>query len=173
MLKLNLVRFLFSLVFILSLTGCGEVKDNNKDLSNADTSSSVDYTDDALTGDNYHNNTMNSSDISYNDSSNFKYSEREKWKENIEASIDRLDKRIDALEDKADNSSGELKNKYKKQIAELKVKRENLELKLDKYQSTSEKSWDSFKQDIKRAWDDVEAATEKVIDDMKQDNDKK
>jgi|SRR5690554_638676 len=102
---------------------------------------------------------------------NYSYEERDEFRSEVNASIERLDNKISELESHAANVTGDTKQWYNDRIEELREQRSEIEQKLQEFDSVNEEDWDSFRSDIVSAWDDIEDSWDQMAQDdrMQQD----
>jgi hypothetical protein len=95
----------------------------------------------------------------------YNYEQRSEFREDVNASLDRLNQRIDELETKAENSTGDTKEWYNDRADELKDKRSEIEEDMRDFDDVTQDAWDDFKSGVTTAWNEIEETWNNIATD--------
>ncbi|MFO7446823.1 MAG: hypothetical protein R6W90_10680 [Ignavibacteriaceae bacterium] len=151
-------KMFFSLVvaalFAIGLSACGDNR----------------TPDDTMDGTGMNDNTMMQDEGTqvtfWDENTDFTYTDREQYRESLNAAVDKLDDQIDRLEDRADNATGENKQMIEQRIDQLKERRSQIENRLNDWANITEDEWENFKSDINTAWNDVQDSFDQIARDL-------
>ncbi len=151
---LMIILFLSTILFFVS--SCG--RNNADNASNEDQMNSGNNTsmNDQTT---IHQNQFWISDRDYT------FDQRNDFRDDVNAAIDRLNNKINTLEEKASNTAGDIKEWYNDRISELKDQRAEIQKDMQNFRSVTADKWNDFKADISSAWNDIEDSYNKMVQD--------
>lgn len=95
----------------------------------------------------------------------YTYDQKTEFREDVNASLDRLNQRINELETKAQNSTGDTKEWYNDRAEELKDKRSEIEEDMNDFDSATEETWNDFKSGVTTAWNEIEESWNNIAND--------
>ena len=138
MMKKNTIYIMFlSLLISVMLVSCETGKEKR-----------VDKSSDSASG--------NSISIIWNNTKNYSFEQKEKFKNDVEKAREKLNNKIDELQKKAGLTTGNAKANYNKGIEKLKEEREVLNKKMSDFNNVTEQNWNDFKSGVTSVWRDIE-----------------
>jgi hypothetical protein len=153
-----MVLFFTSIMFFIS--SCGRDADDT-------TIDDETYNEDNTIND----NTMTEDNYFWTTDRDYTFDQKTEFREDVNASLDRLNQRIDEMERKAENSSGETKEWYNDRVEELKDKRSEIENDMKDFDNVTEDTWNDFKSGVASAWDEIEESWNDIANDDRYDGD--
>jgi len=89
--------------------------------------------------------------------------EKEAYREKVEAQLESLDARIDLLKAKAKEAKADAKMKYEEQFENLRQKRQTVRTRLDELGEKGEQVWKELKSGVEDALDDLQNAIDSAV----------
>jgi hypothetical protein len=95
----------------------------------------------------------------------YTFDQKTEFREDVNASLDRLNQRIKELETHAANAAGDTREWYNDRIEELKEKRSEIENDMQNFNNITQDAWNDFKTGITTAWNEIEESWNNIATD--------
>jgi peptidoglycan hydrolase CwlO-like protein len=169
--KTMMLSFFMILFLSFTFVACNNNRDNETMDDSTGMNDNTGTGDNSMTGDRTGAPMNDGTQVTFWDRNrDYSYEERDTYKEDLNAAVDKLDKQIDNLEDRADNAQGDNKQALEKRIDNLKKQRTELNNKINDWATITGKEWEGFKSDVNEMWSDVQDSYNEVAREISGDN---